>query len=473
MKNKSIRFRITVWYTFALTLLVGLTFLTIFLAGNVVLRSTVRDYLFSVVEANADNIWFERSKDEDMKEEAIHFIYVEYENGYIKIDEDFMRTVSDVHSAVYTQQGEMLYGENPLARETDRFPFAETRLWKLSYNGEQYNVYDRKLNLAEGKTVWVRGLVSEEENVTRLREMTRASLAFLPFLILAATLFGYFLSGRMLAPLRDLEKTAESISGGGDLKQRIKTNDSGDEVTRLANVFNGMMERLDAAFETERRFTSDASHELRTPMAVIRAETEYILEKDRTNEEYKEAFGVIERQEKRMSGLIEDMLDYTRMDQGNRQYPMEKTDLSLLVQEMSEQMMRIGEKNISLTWEIQPDLFVMGNALLLSRLIQNLIGNAYRYGKENGHILVSLDEDIREGMRVAVLRVRDDGIGIRKEDIPKLFDRFFRSEDSRSSKGTGLGLAMVKKITELHEALITVDSIPGEGSVFTVIFEEV
>ena len=472
MKNKSIRFRITVWFGVVLVLLVGLTFLTIRLAGSVVLRSTVRDYLFGVVEANADNIWYVKSMEEDSEDEAVHFIYVKFEDGYIKIDEDFMNTVNDVNSAVYTQTGEMLYGENPLALETDRIPFAETRLWKLSHNNMDYNIYDRKLNLEEEKTVWVRGIVSEEDNIAKLGQITSVSLFFLPFLVIAAIASGYFLSGKMLAPLRELEKTAESISGRNDLKQRIETNDSGDEITRLANVFNEMIERLDRAFETERRFTSDASHELRTPMAVIRAETEYILEKDRTNEEYREGFDVIKRQEARMSSLIEDMLDYTRMDQANRQYEMAETDLSALVLEISEQMMRIAEKGISLTWEIVPDLFVVGNAMLLSRLIQNLISNAYRYGKENGHILVTLEEDIQDGAHVAVLRVRDDGIGMKEEDLSKIFDRFYRSDASRTTRGTGLGLAMVKRIVELHEAEIRVDSIFGEGSVFTVFFKK-
>ena len=465
MKARSIRSKITIWYTMALILLVGLTLLTIRLASEVVLRNTIREYLISVVEVNTDEIVFVEKKPVSEEQESA-VVYVAFENGYLRIDDDFLNSVSDVHSAIYTEKGEMLYGENPLAKETEGISFTESQLWDMRKEGIRYDVYDRKLNLdlSSESEVWMRGIVSEEENVAKLRKITIISLMVLPFLILAAVLLGYFLSGRMLQPLRKMEETAGQISKGSDLKQRLDTGEGQDELTRLAGTFNEMISRLERSFEAEQRFTSDASHELRTPMSVILAQSEYILEKDRSAEEYREALEVIQRQGQRMNTLINDMLDYTRMDQSSERYPLTEQDLSAIVSDNAEQMKWLRTKGITLTCEVEPGIQVEGNKLLLTRLVQNLISNAYRYGRQNGHIQVTLKKN-EEG--VTELCVKDDGIGIAEEEQEKIFERFYRSDASRSEQGTGLGLSMVRRIVELHEAEIRLESTLGEGSAFS------
>ena len=474
MKNRSIRFRITVWYTLALILVAGLTLATIRVASAVVLRNTIREYLVSVVEVNTDEITFVKEKGKT--EENSGRVYVEHDGGFLVIDDDFMDTVSDVHSAIKTKKGELLYGENPLARETEGVSFSQSQLWDMRQDGVRYDLYDRKLNIEtpSGKGIWVRGIVSEEGSVAELQDTVRISLIILPFLILAAMLLGYFISGRMLRPIREMEETASLITKGSDLKQRLPSEENGDELSKLADAFNDMIERLDNAFETERRFTSDASHELRTPMSVIQAQTEYILEKERTSEEYKEALEVVKRQGDRMSLLINDMLDITRMDQGAERYPMEDTDLSDVASEMAEQMSYVKENGIELRSAIEDGIHINGNRLLLSRLLQNLISNAYRYGRENGHIDVTLKsgEPDENGVDTAILSVSDDGRGMSAEEQKKVFDRFYRGEPSRTVHGTGLGLSMVKKIASLHDAKIELDSTEGIGSTFKIIFKK-
>ena len=474
MRNRSIRFKITLWYTILLLLVSLLTIFAVRLASGFVLRNTVREYLVGVVEANSDELAFVEKKDAESDPDN-HHLYVAFKEGFLRIDDDFINTMSDVNSAIYTGKGEMLYGENPLAKETDEIPFTESCLWAITRDGIHYNIYDRKINLElpDGDSIWVRGIVSEEATVSELRSITRLTFLILPFLILIAALLGYFLSGRMLLPLRNMEQTAARISKGSDLQKRLETGKNNDELSRLARVFNGMIERLNHAFETERRFTSDASHELRTPMSVILAQTEYTLEKERTNEEYKEALGVIRRQGKRMNILINDMLDYTRMDQSAERYPLSDVDLSDIVSEGAEQMKLLRTNGITLDAFVEPDIRIKGNKMLLSRLLQNLISNAYRYGRQDGAILVTLERQVQEdGKMVPVLMVRDNGIGIAEEDREKIFDRFYRSDSSRSIQGTGLGLAMVRRIAELHGAKITLESKVGEGSTFRVFFEE-
>ncbi len=462
MKNRSIRFKLTLWFSLVLIAVAGVTLLAVLGTSQMVLRGTIRNYLIGTVEENVDNIQFVTAK-----REVGEFSYIPYGGGWLEIDPDFMEVVNDVHTALYTADGTMLYGENPLARQTTPLPFNESHTWHMQVQNVRYDLYDRRLNLAlPGGTLWIRGIVPETNGDAQFAEIARLSLILLPILILFSVLSGYLLADRLLSPIRKIEKTAERIAKGDDLKQRIEVGRNNDEVGRLARVFNQMLDRLERSFAAERQFTSDASHELRTPTSVILAQSEYILEKERSPQEYREAMEVVQKQGRRMRVLISDMLDYTRMEQGTERYVMESLDLSRIVSETATQMAMIETNGISLTAQIERGLTVRGSELLLSRLLQNLIGNAYRYGTENGQITVTLKSEAAG----VVLAVTDDGIGIAAEEQVKIFDRFYRSDASRSVPGTGLGLSMVKRITELHGAQIEVQSEIGKGSTFRIIF---
>ena len=467
MRKNSIQFKITLWYTLALIAIVCLAMFSIRISTQVILRNAVRDYLYGVVEENSDDFYYLTAEEAEQATFEDSDVVIAYEGGSLVIDDDFMKMVSDVYSAIYTESGELIYGENPLSKGTQAIPFTTSKLWSMEYNEERYDLYDRKLSvpgLEEG--IWLRGMVSQQRNVTQLNNIVRLTLYVLPFFILIAALIGALLAGRMLAPLRQLEETAQQIADGGDLKQRIEIGKGTDEVHTLANVFNEMVQRLDRTFEAEKQFTSDASHELRTPMSVIQAQSEYILEKDRTKKEYQEAFEVVARQSARMNNLINDMLDYTRMDQGNERYPLEQLDLSVVVGELCEELALVKEKNITLTCQAESNCIINGNRYLLERLLQNLISNAYRYGKQDGYIRVNL----ATAGGAYRLSVSDNGIGIPAEEKEKIFQRFYRADTSRSENGTGLGLSIVKKIAELHEANIDIESTVGEGSTFFIDF---
>lgn len=462
MSKRSIKFKLTFWFSIILVLTGILTFLFVRTAGGMVLSGTIRDYLISMVEENTNKIVYTETKDEDPGNPNI---YIPYKKGFLEIDSDFLDVVNDVYAALYSQDGELIYGQNPLEKETKDLSFTTSHVWSVDIEGDKYEIYDRMLiiEVPDGGTLWIRGVVPVTAGQTQLNEITRISLLIIPPLLCLLVLVGYLLTGRLLSPLKKIETTAEQISEGSDLKQRIEVT-SEDEVGHLASMFNEMLDRLEKSFNTERQFTSDASHELRTPTSVIMAQSEYTLEKERSKEEYIEAMQVVHKQSQRMNVLIGDMLDYTRMDQKSERYEMSKQNLSKIAVEIVEQMKLLGEKNITLTEDIEPSLNVIGNEVLLSRLFQNLIGNSYRYGNENGSIRVSLKS---EGDS-AIIIVADDGIGMMEEDLGKIFDRFYRSDSSRSIQGTGLGLAMVKKIVELHHGEISVESELGKGSTFRV-----
>ena len=296
-----------------------------------------------------------------------------------------------------------------------------------------------------------------------MHEISTLSLIILPIILIAAVLGGYFIAKRMLMPIKQITNAAENISRGGDLKKRIELDSGKDELHRLADSFNNMIARLDESFEAERQFTSDVSHELRTPMSVIMAQCEYTLDEERTPQEYERALRLIRRQGRKMTKLINDMLDFVRLERRGTNYQIEKLNLSALVNSVCEDMSLIRERGISLEHEVEDEIWVDGNPALLSRLLSNLISNAYRYGKDDGHIKVRLKKSQDE----VTLSVSDDGIGISREDKEKIFRRFYQADSSRTGSGTGLGLSMVKEIASFHGGSMSVESEPGKGSEFT------
>lgn len=466
MKNLPIRIKITIWFAAALIVVMSITYIAILSVSRQVIQKTIRDSLVEAVTHNVDEIEYYRNIEEAQLAGDLDY-YVSYNGGILEIDDDFLDEVNGVFTALYDSNFSFYYGENPVAKETMEYPLSNSLLRDVSVNGTVYYVFDIALEQEGLEGLWLRGIVSEKQGESEMSNISRFSLIILPILFVLAVTGGYLIAKRMLKPIQKISESASQISMGGDLKKRIEIGSGNDELHLLANSFNEMFSRLEESFETERRFTSDASHELRTPMAVIMAQCEFILEKDRSPEEYKKALAVINRQGKRMTALINDMLDYTRIEMKADSYVKEELDLSQLVDSVCTDMKFIRDKGIELEYDAGEHILYCGNRYLLTRLLNNLIANAYKYGNENGHIRVALEKKDRE----ILLSVEDDGIGIADEDISKIFDRFYRADNSRSSKGTGLGLSIVKQIAAFHGAQIDVESSLGIGSRFTVRFK--
>ncbi|HCT89869.1 MAG TPA: sensor histidine kinase [Lachnospiraceae bacterium] len=463
MKRLSIRFRITFWFTAALILVVLFTYVAIFFVSDQILQKTIRDNLIETVEDNVDEVEFYQSIAEvDLNADVDHFI--EYGKGYLEIDDDFLDSVNQVYTALYQDDGALLYGENPISREVANTGFVDGHVQHIHVAGRKYYIFDRQLTEEGLEGLWLRGVASEEQGVVQNSTLIQISVIFLPLLVLLASVGGYWIAARALGPIQEISRTADQIGRENDLKKRINLGGGEDELHRLADSFNDMFEKLDEAFEAERQFTSNASHELRTPMSVIMAQCEYTLEEPRSAKEYEEALRVIQRQSRKMSGLINDMLDFARLDNHPERYGKEDIDMTELVSSVCTDMALVREKSISLQFDVKDGVGFYGNRELLSRLLVNLISNAYRYGRENGHIFVRL----RTGETELYLSVSDDGIGIRGEEQQKIFRRFYQADNSRSGVGLGLGLSMANEIARFHGGNISVESVPGEGSVFTL-----
>ena len=299
--------------------------------------------------------------------------------------------------------------------------------------------------------------------MVQMSDVTHLSLLLLPVLVLVSAVGGYLLAKRMLRPIQKISASASQIVTGDDLKKRIEIGKGNDELHQLAASFNAMFQRLEESFEAEHQFTSDASHELRTPVTVIISQCELSLEKQQSVAEYEKALRTIGRQGRKMSKLINDMLDFTRLERRADIYPRDTVDLAGLVGSVCEDFALIQEKGITLAWESEGEPAIYGNRQLLSRLLENLLSNAYRYVREGGHIWVRLSSEAGQ----ITLSVADDGIGIAKDEQDKVFRRFYQADKSHSGSGTGLGLSMAYGIAHFHGGNITIESELGKGSTFT------
>lgn len=314
--------------------------------------------------------------------------------------------------------------------------------------------------------IWVRG-VTEVRGVDGIwATLIRLATILLPIILVLSVLVGRVITKRALQPVKLLSEAVEETHDGKDLTKRIKIDDGDPLITGLADNFNEMFRRLELSFQTERQFSGDVSHELRTPTAVILAECEYQLSRDELDSEDRESFETIEKQAQSMKQLISQLLEITKMEQNNAEQNFEKEDLSLLVSAVCDDAEALAQKGITLERDIDENVILPLDIMLMTRLVTNLVSNAYQYGKENGTIKVSLK---KENGRT-LLSVADDGIGISKEHQDKIWNRFYRVDKARCREEgcSGLGLAMVKQIALMHGGDVTLQSEIGKGSTFTV-----
>ncbi len=272
---------------------------------------------------------------------------------------------------------------------------------------------------------------------------------------------GWLLVGRALTPLTRISRTASSMAAG-KLDARIAIEGTDDELEQVAVVLNDAFDRLHLAVESQRQFTADASHELRTPLATISAESDWALLRERSPEEYRGSLDTCRRAAARMNRVVERLLTLARADAGAIQIERTAVPLDTVVEDVLAMIRPLAARK-GVTVEVRLDAAaVIGDRDGLLDLVTNICSNAVEYNRDGGSVRV----DLRIEGEEAVLRVSDTGIGITPEDLPHVFDRFFRTDRSRtaSSGGAGLGLTIARSIAEAHGGTITCESTPGEGT---------
>lgn len=295
-------------------------------------------------------------------------------------------------------------------------------------------------------------------------------LVVLPFIILASIAASYVIAGRAIEPVEMLINEVEAITDGRSLHRRLPSNLGNEELSRLGTTLNAMIARLETSFSALRRFTADASHELKTPLTVLRADVERAMHPNAAGSEAMQALEEALEETTRMADLVDSLLTLARADEGRFDLHREPIALGPLVRDVYETAVILGEPaELDVSMSVLEAGFVDGDARRLRQLFLNLITNAIKYTPRGGKVELSLSQ--RVGREIA-FTVRDSGIGISAADLPHLFDRFWRADRARSRAsergGFGLGLAISQWIAQAHSGRISVQSRLGRGSVFTV-----
>lgn len=309
------------------------------------------------------------------------------------------------------------------------------------------------------------GMSLERTHQTRSRFLLILA-GLVPAGVALAGLGGWLLARRALKPIHVMTQSARRITAY-HLSERLEEEGTGDELDQLAATLNETLERLDESFDQMRQFSADASHELQTPLTVLKGEIEVALRSPRSSEEYAETLRSALEEIDRMASLVDGLLLLARADSGVLRIDQKQFDLGELTQSAADELNRIAaERGVSLNCECSDPVSLRGDPILLRQLVRNLIQNGLKYTPAGGSVALKIG---REGPW-AVLTVSDTGEGITAADQEKIFQRFFRSAQARSEKegGAGLGLSIVKSVVDVHRGEIEVNSKPGLGSTFRV-----
>ncbi len=336
-----------------------------------------------------------------------------------------------------------------------------------SSDGQEVRLYSRALT--ENGKIFAVIQVGESlaELHALLHELVGALLAVGLLVLLACAVGSYWLAARAFAPIQRLAETARRIKTG-DLHQRVPVPRTYDEVQYLALTLNEMIDSLEQVFTRQRRFVADASHELRTPVAVIRNKTDVALLGSGTRQDYVTVLHEINAEAERLGHLISDLLALARGDEGQTQFDREPVRLDLLARAVAANAnLLAAECGITLEVQGREPVTMLGDEARLIQVVMNLVDNAVRYTNPGGHVTVTVDA-IRDQARLAI---HDTGIGVAPEHLPHIFERFYRADPARGrteGNSSGLGLSIVEWVVRAHGGTVSVESQLGQGSCFTV-----
>jgi heavy metal sensor kinase len=452
---RSIRVRLTLWYVLLLAITLGLFCAGVYLA----LRQSLYKNLDDSLESRAEIVGGLMTEGGRLSTTGVVL------PGDPVDGEEFAR--------VYNLSGNLAFDNT-----SERFPVPEDEAAiqaALSGRTTQRGVDTGRVELrvmtapirASGDIIGVAEVGLTTEDVDQPLSILLAIIAIgYPLALLIAAGGGVFLAGRALSPIDKLTRVARKISAD-DLSQRLDMNLPDDEVGRLAQTFDEMIGRLDAAFRRQRQFTADASHELRTPLTAIKGQTEVALQRERDADSYRQVLHAVNSEVDRMIRLIGSLLTLARADAREIQVHREQVDLGTVVTDAIGQISpAAADKSISVTVHPDSNIRLIADQDLLLQLMLNLLDNSVKYTPSGG----AIDVTWRAAGNQAEVEVSDTGPGISAEHLPHIFDRFYRVDQARTrtAGGAGLGLSICRWIAEAHGGSISAESTPGRGSTFTV-----
>ncbi|WP_338948443.1 coaggregation-regulating histidine kinase CarS [Fusobacterium nucleatum] len=425
--------RVTAWFTtFILILFVIIMSSAILIEDKIVNNLSAKELVKAVERIYEDPDEFENFDD------GIYYIKYDSNNDIIagKIPKDFDMTLAFSIEDINTYQIE----------------------------NKKFLYYDTKLKNTRD---WIRGIYPLSKFQNEISKIWDIGIYLSPWLFIFVVIFGYRIIKNAFKPVKKISETALLIKKSKNFSRRIELDNSEDEIHKMASTFNEMLDTVEETFIHEKQFSSDVSHELRTPITVILAQSDYALDYVETLDEAKESFEVINRQAKKMTSLINQIMEFSKLERQN-EVEKERINFSNIILQLLEDYKPLLENsNIELIINIEKDLRIYGNKLMVERLFINLFINAIKFTKTT--INVSLNRINKE----IILQIKDDGVGIAKREQKYIWDRFFQINNSRNkdkNRGSGLGLSMVNKIAQLHSAIIEVESEIGNGACFIVRF---
>ena len=456
MKRLSIGVRLTLWY------------LVIFALGEVVfgvgmwfiLRDSVLDMVDDDIETQVDDL--------------SHLLATQANDVSVSTLQALMKEAYGSehwgdYLAIYTGDGQTLY--QSVSLQSNSLLMAPQAVQKTIYasreiRGQHFRFIFQRLS-SKGRTYVVEAGLPADDAFDTLRLFRSYLFLFAPLLLLIAAGVGYWMSRRALAPVDALVRTARTVSGT-NLSTRLEKLHTGDELQRLSDTLNEMLDRIEASVSRITQFTADASHELRTPVSLIRTEAELSLRRARSQNEYQDSLRHILLEAERTTALIEQLLSVARADLGGETLQLQPVDLSTMLQGVAEAWKQVAAiRDLRFSTNLpHSDASVAGDENLLRRVADILLDNAFKYTPAPGSVSLSLEA--RE--HFATITIQDSGIGIPQAEQGKIFERFYRVDKSRTRAqgGNGLGLSIAQWIITQHHGTIVVESRSGEGTTFRV-----
>ena len=432
--NIPITARVTLWYSF---------FIIVIVAALVAISAVVADELF-----------------EDVSQKKLAKSVTKIANDM----DEFEPYDDGIFFIKYSANGEVLGGLVPKNFDGSlKMDSGEVRYYEKGENRFYY--YDI---VVKGKKVWVRGVINAEKFFKKEGLFLLALGVFVPVLFAFVLYGGYKTIKNAMKPVSTMSKTALEIGSNQDFSKRIDLPAGKDELHALASVFNQMLDSLEKVYQSEKQLTSDVSHELRTPLSVIMAESDYAASYAQNLDEAKESLEVISRQSRKITSLIDQILELSRLEAG-RNLELKGINLSSILQNLASDYEKLANaKGLKFSYEIAPEIEILGDELMISRLVDNLLSNALKFAEAKIELNLTLTKTH------AFLSVKDDGLGISKKDIELIWNKFYQVESSRNksqNRGSGLGLAIAANIAKIHGAKLGVKSEAGAGSEFWAEFE--
>ena len=446
MKRLSLKMKLTILYTALMT--------TVVCGVLAILLSINNHEILTSVQSRLEEKVAETTED------------IEYRNGALEFDSDILELEHGFYISVYASNGTLLYGKIPYAFDNTAI-FEDGSIRRiLGEDGTQFYLMDMFYQVPGHGTVDIRGVTSITDAEENFVITVRLAIIFLPLLVVLTACMGFYITGRTLRPVGQITDTVRSIQKDKDLSRRINLGNGKDEIYRMAATFDDLLESVEKSLKREQQFTSDVAHELRTPISTMLLQCEDLLAQEHLDEETREGVQVLYQKTKHLSQMTSQLLLLSRADQGRAKVEKEMIDFSELTQMAADEIsVTAQEKHIALQTDIQPEIFMMGDETLLIRMWMNLLHNAVKYGKKNGHIWLSL----RKWGNEIQAEIRDDGIGIEEKDLLHIWERFYQADQARTqTDSAGLGLSMVQWIVKEHGGTIQVNSKVGEGTSFYI-----